>query len=121
MKNIKEKGKTFKGKGKIFRQQIPAVCGERAAVAAHGFAPKVVFLAPKGYFVYKVAPFIYQNHYLCSRNTAKASNLIHIIYYMGLLAPDNNQQDIYFYKNERKHCETRTTFTNHRSCRGRLL
>lgn len=69
MKNIKEKGKTFKGKGKIFRQQIPAVCGERAAVAAHGFAPKVVFLAPKGYFVSKVAPIIYQNHYLCSRNT----------------------------------------------------
>ena len=96
MKNIKEKGKTITGKRKFFRQQIPAVCGERAAVAAHGFAPKVVFLAPKGYFVCKVALFIYQNHYLCSRNTAKASNLIHIIYYMGLSTSDNNQQEIYF-------------------------
>ena len=96
MKNIKEKGKTFKGKGKIFRQQIPAVCGERAAVAAHGFAPKVFFFTLYRFFVSKVAPFIYQNHYLCSRNTAKASNLIHIIYYMGLRASDNNQQDISF-------------------------
>ena len=44
MITIKEKGKTITGKRKFFRQQIPAVCGERAAVAAHGFAPKVVFL-----------------------------------------------------------------------------
>ena len=121
MKNIKEKGKTITGKRKFFRQQIPTVCGGGARGIADGFAPKLFFFAPKGYFVCKVALFIYQNHYLCSRNTAKASNLLHIIYFMGLRAPDNNQQDIYFYKNERKHCETRTTFTNHRSCRGRLL
>ncbi|MGN1241562.1 MAG: hypothetical protein ACI4T7_03660, partial [Alloprevotella sp.] len=79
MKNIKEKGKTFKGKRKIFRQQRRRCAGIVPPLAACGFAPKVVFFAPKGYFVYKVAPFIYQNHYLCSRNTAKATNLIHII------------------------------------------
>ena len=35
MENIKEKGKNIKGKRKIFRQQMAAVCGERAAVAAY--------------------------------------------------------------------------------------
>ena len=96
MKNIKEKGKNIKGKRKIFRQQIPAVCRGGARGIAEGFASKLFFFASKGYFVCKVAPFIYQNHYLCSRNTAKASNLIHIIYYMGLSTSDNNQQEIYF-------------------------
>ena len=69
MKNIKEKGKNIKGKRKIFRQQMAAVCGERAAVAAYRIYAESSFFALKGHFVWKVVPFIYQNHYLCSRNT----------------------------------------------------
>ena len=69
MKNIKERGKNFKGKRKIFRQQMAAVCGERAAVAAYRIYAESSFFALKGHFVSKVAPIIYQNHYLCSRTT----------------------------------------------------
>ena len=51
MKNIKEKGKTITGKRKFFRQQIPTVCGGGARGISDGFAPKLFFFAPKGYFV----------------------------------------------------------------------
>ena len=82
MKNIKEKGKTITGKRKFFRQQIPTVCGGGARGIADGFAPKLFFFAPKGYFVCKVALFIYQNHYLCSRNTKKSlKSYTHYILY----------------------------------------
>ena len=64
MKNIKERGKNFKGKRKIFRQQMAAVCGERAAVAAYRIYAESSFFALKGHFVSKVAAIIYQNRYL---------------------------------------------------------
>ncbi|MCI5647532.1 MAG: hypothetical protein MR299_07770 [Bacteroidales bacterium] len=51
MKNIKEKGKNIKGKRKIFRQQMAAVCGERAAVAAYRIYAESGFFALKGHFV----------------------------------------------------------------------
>lgn len=51
MKNIKEKGKNIKGKRKISRQQMAAVCGERAAVAAYGIYAESGFFALKGHFV----------------------------------------------------------------------
>ena len=69
MKNIKEEGKNIKGKRKIFRQPVRLSVKGRPRVTAHGFAPKVVFFTLYGFFVSKVAPIIYQNHYLCSRNT----------------------------------------------------
>ena len=44
MKNIKEKGKNIKGKRKIFRQQMAAVCGCVLPLPLIEFTPKVVFL-----------------------------------------------------------------------------
>ena len=69
MKNINEEGKTFNERGNIFRRPVRLSVRGRPRVTAHGFAPKVVFFTLYGFFVSKVAPFIYQNHYLCSRNT----------------------------------------------------
>ncbi len=51
MKNIKEKGKNIKGKRKISRQQMAAVCGERTAVAAYRIYAESSFFALKGHFV----------------------------------------------------------------------
>ena len=51
MKNIKEKGKNIKGERKIFRQQMAAVCVERAAVAAYRIYAESSFFALKGHFV----------------------------------------------------------------------
>ena len=96
MKNIKEKGKTFKGKGKIFRQQrrrcagivppLPLMVLRRKWF----FWPQKVILSPKLRLSYiKIIIF-------AVGTLRKASNLIHIIYYMGLSTSDNNQQEIYF-------------------------
>lgn len=69
MKNINEEGKTFNERGNIFRRPVRLSVKGRPRVTAHGFAPKVVFFTLYRFFVSKVVPFIYQNHYLCSRNT----------------------------------------------------
>lgn len=57
MKNIKEKGKNIKGKRKISRQQMAAVCGERAAVAAYGIYAESGFFCLKRSFCMKSRAF----------------------------------------------------------------